>query len=435
MRILFISDLYPPHVKGGYELRCEETVNEIAHRGHNVYVLTSKWNNFEQPIEVNIFRKLTLSPFKDLHLPRFLPDIFHLNKRINQIVWGVQGHHNYNITFDLLGQLKPDIVFIWNMEHLGLTPVLAAQERGIPVVYDLGAYWLLTLKKELDLETSPIKKKYREAINGLRDFSDLDMRYLITNSNVLKKLYIEKGFPEHSITVIPRGVPSSMILKEKGPRAPNQIPKKEIRLLFAGRLTDDKAPDAAIKAVRCLLDQYGLNNIDLDIVGTGSKDYINELKKLVKELQLEQNVEFLGWFEHRKLVELYSTYSVLLFPSRWVEPFGGTILEAMARGLPVIATNTGGIPELIEDKVNGMLVPVDQPAIIARAVNQLIDNRDLWSRVRRAGLKTIQEKYTLERVTDQILEYLNVVIDNQRSLSKKKLGKITLERVDHVIRN
>jgi glycosyltransferase involved in cell wall biosynthesis len=99
-----------------------------------------------------------------------------------------------------------------------------------------------------------------------------------------------------------------------------------------------------------------------------------------------------------------------LFPSRWEEPGGGTILEAMARGLPVIASSRGGALDVIRDGKNGLMVPADDPTALAEAILRLIQNDNLVQKIRHEAIKTIRDRFTLERVVDLDLQYIERVL-------------------------
>jgi glycosyltransferase involved in cell wall biosynthesis len=289
--------------------------------------------------------------------------------------------------------LKPNVVFIWNMTNLGINPILAAQDMGIPTIYSLGIDWLCSLKKDLYLEPSLLKRKYREVISGIKSYQNLDLRYLITNSEALKRVYVKNGFPDKDIAVIPRGISSNIVIENVNKMI---LPKSDIiRLLFVGRVVSVKAPDDAIKAIAILEGKVGIRNIELDIIGTGQEEYIKELKELIMASNLDSHVNFLGWLEHAEILNLYSYYDALIFPSRWEESFGVVIIEAMARGLPVIATNRGGNPEIITDDVNGLLVPADRPDRLAEAIVRLFQEDGLAQRLRTAAVNTIHEKFEL----------------------------------------
>ena len=412
MRILFISDLYPPYYVGGYELRCQETAEEISRRGHDVFVLTSKWGIDRARIEGNIYRLLSIDPTSGLGSRVNSFDPFRLIKRFSQLKWAYNCRKNYRITRRIISSLKPDVVYVWNMAHLGINPIIAAQDRGIPTIFSIGIDWLCSIKKDLYFEPRNFIRKYREMISGIKDFQTLDLRHLITNSEALKQEYIKNGFPEKDIVVIPRGI-RTKILVDSGPQKTSHN-YDAIRLLYVGRVCHDKAPDDAIKAIALLDGRVGDRNLELYIIGTGGDEYISELKKLTKTLNVESNIFFSGHMEHADVLSLYPNYDALLFPSRWEEPFGVVILEAMAGGLPVIATDRGGNPEMITDNLNGLLVPADRPDRLAEAIVRLIHEDGLAERLRRAAIKLVHEKFEFDRIIDRIMDYFQTVLDQNR---------------------
>ncbi|GAG38405.1 unnamed protein product, partial [marine sediment metagenome] len=213
--------------------------------------------------------------------------------------------------------------------------------------------------------------------------------------------YVELGFLEQNITVIPRGIPSHLILDAIDLSSLPKADKDEVKLIFAGRLVPEKGPDVAIEAVAHMVGEMDVCNIRLDIVGAGPDKYVRRLQNTVIALGLEERVVFLGRLEHQQLLGRYAEYDALLFTSRWVEPFPATILEAMARGLPVIATNVGSVPEIISAGQNGLLVPSDEPVILANAVKRLVQDSALAQKIRYTALNTVREKYTHERIVDQ----------------------------------
>ncbi len=410
MRILILTDLYPPFSMGGYEMRCKETVDELSRLGHTVYVLTGQGANQHTEQEVHIYRRLFLDPLSDFffNLPSRGP--LKLRRRYRQLRWAVQCRRNAKITRRLTAEVKPDLAFIWNMEYAGINPVLALQDLRIPTVFSIGAYWLIHLKQELCEEPSPIKRRFRSALIGLRDFSQLDFSHLVTISEYLKRVYGEHGFSQDHIQVIPRGLPTQSILPEGELDQLPQIDGDQIRLVFTGRVVPDKGPDIAIQALGILIKECGLSSLKLELIGTGPDEYITGLKEMSQKLSIEKNITFLGKLEQKEVLKRYSQYHALLVPSRWEEPLGVTVLEAMARGLPVIASTHGGIPEMIRDGQNGLLTSDDQPRTLAGAILHLIQNNDLTHKMRRQALATVRERYTQEKVMSQLVEYLQSVI-------------------------
>jgi glycosyltransferase involved in cell wall biosynthesis len=294
------------------------------------------------------------------------------------------------------------------MGLVSISPVLAAQAFGLPTVFNIGDYWLADLKARTALESNPLKKQLRKTIMGLKDFGQIGASHILVNSRHLMRSYMNLGFPASSIAVIPRGIPTELIV------SPSELEdrfkrKNELKLLFAGRLVTEKGPDVAIEAVAKLnkaLDNY---QVALDIIGPGNNAFEEQLRKQIIALGLEKQVRFLGKVPRSQLLEHYSEYDALLFTPRWEEPFGGTILEAMARGLPIIATAVGGIPELVHHHKTGLLVPSDEPEVLAEAVTALMQDPALAQRIQRTALNSVRENYSFKQVMDQTESYLKGV--------------------------
>ena len=412
MKILVISNLYPPYGVGGYEERCKETVDELARRGHKVSVLTSKWGNKNLKVGENIHRLLFYN-LKGSVRKSERSNRLQLWKRYHQFLEMFNNRRNYKIAHEIIRIVKPDLVFIWNMARVGVMPVIAAQAQKLPVVFSVGDYWLLHLKNRICGDANSIKRKYHTVITGLNSFSQLDTRHLLVVSTPVKQTYIDNGFPDRNVDVIPRGVSSNLILPNEELRDFSCHHNKSMKLLFVGRLVSEKAPDVAIYALDILKKEYGVSNAMLDIVGDGQEDYVASLKDLVHALALDDDVNFMGKQKRSLVMNMYQNYDALLFPSRWQEPIGGTILEAMARGLPVVASRHGGPLDIVQDGVNGLLVSGDEPSELAKAVHWLFRDQDLAHRLRLNALNTIHEKFTLEGVVDQTLAYFLRVLEQE----------------------
>jgi len=399
---MVLTNLYPPHFLGGYELKCKLHVEELRARGHDVHVLTSRWKAGQGKVTNKIHRLLYLNAEEESHASdKNLPDPLRLSRRCMQLKWAIAHRKNHNITRDLIMNLKPDIGYIWNMRDVGITPVLALQEQEIPLVFRLGDYWLADLKYTLCLQSSRLRRSYNAAIFGLYDFSKLDLRHLLTVSTALKRHYIEHGFQEQTITVIPNGVLSEFIL-DAGDLEGTSADQKEITIAQIGRIDPKKGVHIAIQALANLVNGRKHHNIHLEIIGKGSEHYTQELKAICRSLKLEKHVRFVGFMQHRQLLARLPKYTAVVTPSLWEEPLAGIIAESMARGVPVIATNRGGSTEIISNGENGLIVAPGNPGELAEAIERMVQDHDLARSIRCAGLKTVQERYNHEKLMDQI---------------------------------
>jgi glycosyltransferase involved in cell wall biosynthesis len=178
--------------------------------------------------------------------------------------------------------------------------------------------------------------------------------------------------------------------------------ERDLMLGVVGQLSPWKGQDTAIEAL-ALLRQEG---VDAHLVLVGSakfvaratrfdnKSYVARLHQLVNELGLRDRVSWLG--EREDVPELMRALDVLLLPS-WEEPFGRSLIEAMALGVPVIATEVGGPPEIVSDGSEGYLVPPHDARAWAGAIRRFADNPEHGLEMGRAGRRRVEQAFTVEQ--------------------------------------
>jgi glycosyltransferase involved in cell wall biosynthesis len=411
MRILVLTNFYPPQFIGGYELQCQVYAEGLREKGHEVRVLTSRHG--ASGIYEHVHRLLYyINPADDeLNYPSWIPrrlsrPYIHLQRALN-------ARRNYRITRQTALEFKPDLVFVWNMSAVEATPVLSAQRLQLPMVFNLGDYWLAKLRRQLGPEFSLPLRLYRTYYRGIANFDELDVSYLQIISETLKQHYVNAGFSPDSLTVIPRGIDPQYIIDEADlPSDFHERGDKTIRMMYAGRLDTDKGVHIAIEALGRLSDYPW--NITLDIMGDGEQAYMEHLQDLIQMYGLEKRVNFLGHQPREKVLAAYKKVDLALLPSIWVEPFGNVVLEALAHGVPMIATDQGGPSETITHRENGLLVPPNDAAAMADAIQMLVSEPDLMANIRRKGLQIVREKYNSRLLLNKIEEYLLNVLDKHR---------------------
>jgi glycosyltransferase involved in cell wall biosynthesis len=160
----------------------------------------------------------------------------------------------------------------------------------------------------------------------------------------------------------------------------NTVP---VRLLFVGRINPLKGLEYLLEAIKLLKAQ----NLTLTIVGDISSvpRYTQTIKEKIKIFGIEDRVNLEGEIKDvNKLLEIYNTSDIFILPSLWdTSPIA--IIEAMCVGLPIIATNVGGIPEWVENGVNGILVPPRNSHILADAIIRLVQDTHLMKEMGRKG--------------------------------------------------
>ena len=168
------------------------------------------------------------------------------------------------------------------------------------------------------------------------------------------------------------------------------------RLLYAGQLIPQKGVHTAIAALGMLV--QGPNGLDLTLtVAGGGLDlqYQQSLRDLASRLGISDRVSFAGQIPRAELVETYAAHDVLVFPSEWDEPFAITPLEAMAAGLAIVGTITGGSGELLRNRETALTFVTGDGADCARAVSELCGDQQLYDEVRLNGEREVKNKHTL----------------------------------------
>ena len=157
-------------------------------------------------------------------------------------------------------------------------------------------------------------------------------------------------------------------------------------------------------------------NIEYNIIGDG--ELREHFQKLIEKLNVGHIVKLVGWKQQEELIEILDNSHILIAPS--VTAADGnqdapvnTLKEAMAMGLPVIGTLHGGIPELIEDGISGLLVPERDGEAIAQKVSYLIEHPEIWTDMGKAGRDRVEEKYDMHRLNDQLVDIYKSVLSSE----------------------
>jgi len=236
--------------------------------------------------------------------------------------------------------------------------------------------------------------------------------HFISNSNYTK-VNLLTHFPQLTgrVTTIHLGIdPAAFPPRWKNRSAVRKI-QKELGLperkviLFIGRLNTNKGPDIMLMAMKKVLRRHP--QAMLLIAGSpqhGSEAETPYSKRLRQMVQgLENNVRFLGFVPPEDTPRLYLASNLLVCPSVWNEPFGRVNIEAMACGLPVVATARGGIIEAVRNGENGILLPAPPDKNhLARAVNYLLDKPGIAEEMGRAGYRMVIRYFTWQRVVREI---------------------------------
>jgi colanic acid/amylovoran biosynthesis glycosyltransferase len=191
-------------------------------------------------------------------------------------------------------------------------------------------------------------------------------------------------------------------------------PEKNVKLLTIGRLAEKKGHEYAIQAVAQIVRKNKNLNIQYRIAGDGVLR--NRLESLVCKLGMENYIKFLGDVEKKAVIALYQQADIFLLSSVTAsdgdqEGIPVVLMEALAAGLPVIATDHSGIPELIKDGKTGFLVPEKDISALAKALDYVLENPQEWPVIRRQGRKCVAEKYNIKKQNQELWQIYKSQLD------------------------
>ena len=381
MKVLVLSNMYPPHHYGGYELSCRDVVDRWRERGHDVTVLTSTMraqNAKAVPLghEPGIKRDLTTF-FEDGALVR--PPLW------RQL--GVE-RTNQRILADTLKTVRPDVVSIWAMGAMSTGLLATLVESGVPLVFSVCDDWP-TYAYKIDPWMSKWYKRPRlgrmvERIVGVPStLPDLGRAgtfcFISENTRLRCEEYSPWSFSD--ATIVYNGIDlEAFPILDHEPERPWRW-----KLVAAGRLDPRKGFETAIRALALLPPEAVL-----ELLPSVDDPYRARLEEVAAEVGVSDRVQY-RIVTRSELRDRYEDADVCLFPTEWDEPFGLVPLEAMARGTPVIATGSGGSGEFLIDGVNCLRCHPKDPRSLADAVTRLAADPSLRQRIASGGLATAAE--------------------------------------------
>jgi len=405
MNILVVSNFYPPHYLGGYELGCRDIVEGLRKRGHHVVVLTSRHGSRVSD-EPSVCR--TLHSSYDWQ-PRF--GWRHVSRLLHREIMDCRTFQS------VMMRHSADIVYMWNLWSLPLSLLAVARRSGKPVLqfvsdvhmtrWDSDPWYRL-------LETPPPRKWKRavvkRAAGAAAQFGWLttpgrpDLANVQFASEYLRNVFIEMGIHPRRAEVIHWGVADAWFGRLPSNNGP-------MRILYAGRLSPEKGVETAIEALGHVARWLPDASATLTIVGgSGPTEYEQALRKLVAELRLGDRVAFLGKVDRAAIGDVYAKHNVFVLPSVWQEPFSIALVEAMASGLVPVGTLTGGTGEILRDEVNGLVFEPGDAQACAAQLGRLIADRHLLTSFGERARSTVTERFRLEAMLARVEESLRATL-------------------------
>ena len=408
MKILFLSNMYPPHVIGGYEALCEEAVQGLAKRGHQVSVLTSTYDYDHEFSEGNIHRLLSLEG--DLQFYKMKDAWTYPQRR----------QRNLDHLRRLVNTEKPDIVFIWGMWNLSKSVALEAEKlMGERVVYYLANPWPIEVNMHQQFWDAPatsllknIAKKFiripaRVVLREEWEKVPLQFEHAPSCSAAQRDQLLDAGVPLKEAPVIYEGVDLGNYLAQADKRT-YEYKDGIMSLVFIGILAEHKGVHTTIEALT-QLSAKERKRVRLTILGKGHSQYEERLRNLVGQHKLSDLVTFHAPIPRTELPEFMGGFDVLLLTSIWAEPLARIMQEGLACGMVVIGSANGGTAETIVHGESGLLFQPGDAVDLAAQIRTLLDNPSMQRKLAVGGRKTAEERFDINKMVNELEAYLKEV--------------------------
>ena len=246
----------------------------------------------------------------------------------------------------------------------------------------------------------PLKSAF---FKNLQKFIIKNSDYITVNSEATKKELLQR-FPQYSskVKMLPMGVDVA-VFKKRNIKKPKKYEKNAI-LLFVGRLSDQKGLQYLIESMPVVI-EYN-TNIKLLVIGEGHYEKI--LRKIVVGNHMGKHVEFLGSMPSAELPKYYNFADIFVLPSlsnkTGTEALGLSLLEAMASGCAVIGTNVGGVPFIINNNHNGLLVEQKNSDELAQAILKLLKNKPKSRELGKNAAEFVRKNYSWEKISKDFMK-------------------------------
>lgn len=364
MKILVISNFFPPHVIGGAEIIAHHQALALASKGHEVRVLAGDNSHGlpGYPIQTEVFDGLPITRIS-LTQQDFAPTGNNVSHP------GVE-----RIFLKLVADWRPDVIHAHHMAGLSLGILQLARARGIRIALTLHDHWGFCMNSTRITTQNTLCNDSTQCDNCHASIYDEDVQlpqrmrqdflrwqfdavdYFISPSRYLADQYIANGILAERMNVIANGIELARFIDITPPP-----PGPRLKVLFTGYMGDHKGVPTLLRALALLPP----DKVHIDMVGDGHMlaNYRAELSRSAPDV----SVKFWGRLPNARIAERFAQAHVFVLPSVCPENQPVTITEAMASGLPVVASRIGGIAELVDEGRTGWLAePGDAEDLAAR---------------------------------------------------------------------
>jgi glycosyltransferase involved in cell wall biosynthesis len=385
---------------------------EVTELGHHIEVLSGQpWPELDDPSQLVKVPSLDLyrpgNPFR-VPWPWEVRDRIDLQEFAIMCAAGFPEPYTFSLRArNILAQRRHDFDLIHDNQCLG-TGLLGMMNDGWPVVATL--HHPITVDRDLDMEhaTSPWK---RATLRRWYAFLEMQMkvakqipRLVTVSENSRRDIVSQMGVPEDRLHIVPVGVDQQTFR-----------PLPHVARV-PGRVMTTASADVPMKGLVPLLEAVAKLRVErpeAHLVVIGKQKDKSKIPAVLERLGLENVVQFVSGVAQERIIELYAEAEVAVVPSLY-EGFSLPAIEAMACGVPLVATNGGALPEVVgPDGVAALSVPTNDPSALAIAIDRLLDDPELRARIGEAGRDRVLDRFTWRKSAEGMIENWYALLDER----------------------
>jgi glycosyltransferase involved in cell wall biosynthesis len=377
VRVLVISNLYPPVVRGGYEVECSGVVERLRER-HEVLVLTGDHEREQAPAQDGVWRELPwlADTWRGaVRAPAAARRAAELARRA--LAW------------------QPDLVYAWNNSGVSQVTLRMLADNGAPVAFRVCSHGVgeifvadQFMRELLPRRRRPLRATWSAGCKALNRLPSLrlepttPLRVAVSwNSEFIRRAVELPSFVEPVFERIGHSVPRYGDLYA----AVERDPAREPEIAFLGRVTPFKGLSVAIEALALLRSEHGIS-ARLVVIGPEDPEHGAEMRRLSEHLGVSSAVSWQGQLTAEQAAAALARAHALIVPSMWLEPFPLVTIEGALAHVPLVAADIGGIGEGMHDEEHALLfAPGDAGAAAAALMRTLSEREQTQARVARAN--------------------------------------------------
>lgn len=412
MRFLLISNLFPPHIRGGYELGCLSVAEYLQAQGHEVRVLTSK--AIGQLRKKEVIHSISV---KDIFLPIYgYEDLVCLREdpvtrdKLNEAFGGIVPANCIALE-EQLEIFAPDVVWIFN--PLGLGPI------GImETVLAHGARALIHLMDDID---GVIQDYQNHEGTLLPRFASIK-RFFGAIACSEKVLLANSKIGEYGRgEIIYNGV--DFTPNTASPILLPAYPKDKVKLVYFGQIEEPKGLLQLVEGTAYLVKKRRIRRFSIDLYGQGSSAFAIKLKAAIQKHDLENHIYLKDWIDQKQLNQALSQYHAAIMLLSPKEPFGYAVMEAFVSNLPVIVTKGGGFSEVTPENYPLFVDDRDNAADVAAKMEICITKLPAIYAMMDGFKQHLKEHCDFETITaPRYLKFINQIPPAKDSHSKAQFS-------------